>query len=238
MTAIISQITLTLVALCAAVNAGISAASARQAADLHERIVLIRPGTYMESVRVFADVTLIGLGESGAVQVKAQGWEPALVLGGFSVGRAELGDGTHIAAASAGALARVHCLSLSTRNQQQSVVVYCTGGAPTVTHCTIHGTVRVSGSRASPHFLKCDIRASRSCGMRICDHARGSVRSCYLVCNQLAAIRISQCATPDLQGNRFESNGHDGILLDAPEDSDDDGWEGEHSGGGDNERLD
>jgi hypothetical protein len=188
-------------------------------------LVLVRPGVYMESVRITADLQLIGLGTAGAVRVISQGWEPALVLGGFTVGRAKLRDGAYLAAASAGRRATVHNMSFAMRNQQQAVAVYCTSGQQSMTHCEVHGTVRVSGSAAAPTLMRCRIHGSRSTGLRICDHAGGRVSRCELVHNRLAAVRLSPCATPELRDNRFEGNGHDGMLCDAApeaEASDDD----------------
>jgi hypothetical protein len=188
-------------------------------------LVLVRPGVYMESVRITADLQLIGLGTAGAVRVISQGWEPALVLGGFTVGRAKLRDGAYLAAASAGRRATVHNMSFAMRNQQQAVAVYCTSGQQSMTHCEVHGTVRVSGSAAAPTLMRCRIHGSRSTGLRICDHAGGRVSRCELVRNRLAAVRLSPCATPELRDNRFEGNGHDGMLCDAApeaEASDDD----------------
>jgi hypothetical protein len=188
-------------------------------------LVLVRPGVYMESVRITADLQLIGLGTAGAVRVISQGWEPALVLGGFTVGRAKLRDGAYLAAASAGRRATVHNMSFAMRNQQQAVAVYCTSGQQSMTHCEVHGTVRVSGSAAAPTLMRCRIHGSRSTGLRICDHAGGRVSRCELVHNRLAAVRLSPCATPELRDNWFEGNGHDGMLCDAApeaEASDDD----------------
>ncbi len=190
------------------INAGISAAqpvsdSADDASDL-PRVILVRPGIYNESVRVTADVILCGLGVRGAVMVRSQGWEPALVLGGFTV--RNNGD---IGAYSAGARASIHGLALSNSNQLQSVSVYCTSGQARVSHCDIHGTVRVSGSNAKPVITCCRVIGSRSCGMRICDHAGGKVSKCGLIRNRLAAIRVSPCASPVFESNWFEVNGQE-----------------------------
>lgn len=197
----------------ARINAGISAAQSvldsTDTASDRPRVVLVRPGIYNESVRVFADIVLCGLGVRGAVTVRSQGWEPALVLGGFTV----RSNGT-MAAASAGARASIHGLTLSNSNQSQSVSVYCTSGQPRVSHCDIHGTVRVSGSNARPVITCCRVIGSRSCGIRVCDHAGGKVSKCGLIRNRLAAIRVSPCASPVLESNWFEGNGQEGVLLD------------------------
>ena len=198
------------------INQAIS--SAKHAHDL----ILVRPGTYQESVRVTRDVTLCGLGAPGATVIRSEGWEPALVLGGFTVGKASMGSSS-LAAASAGGAASVHNLSLAMRNQQQSVAVYCTSGHQTVTHCDIHGTVRVSGRAANPAFLSCRIVGSRSCGLRACDHASGRVVGCELLRNRLAAIFVSSCAVTTFGYNTYEGNGVDALQrADDGDDFDDD----------------
>ncbi|CAK0908790.1 unnamed protein product [Prorocentrum cordatum] len=205
------------------INAGISAAQSivdnTDAASDLPRVVFVRPGIYNESVRVFADIVLCGLGERGDVTVRSQGWEPALVLGGFTVR-----SNGNMAAASAGARASVHGLTLSNSNQLQSVSVYCTSGQPRVSHCDIHGTVRVSGSNAKPVITRCRVIGSRSCGIRVCDHASGKVSNCGLIRNRLAAIRVSFCASPVFESNWFDGNGQEGVLVDDKGgfDSDDD----------------
>jgi hypothetical protein len=198
------------------INIGISRCSGEL-----ERVILVRPGVYTESVRVTDDVTLVALGAPGAVQVVSQGWEPALVLGGFTVGRASLFDGSHLAAASAGSRAHIHGFCFSMRNQQQSVAVYCTSGQPTVTRCSIRGTVRVSGERAAPTFRYCSVFGSRSCGVRVCDHASPTIERCMVLRNRLAAVRISHGASPKLNANNFEANGCDELVVDGEDDVDD-----------------
>lgn len=200
------------------INAGISSAKKVASSSVLPRLVLIMPGVYHESVRVTDDLTLIGLGSRGAVRVHSQGWEPALVLGGFSVGKAKLHGDAQLDAASAGGRAVIRGLTLSMRNQQQAVAVYCTGGQPLVADCDVLGTVRVSGCAAAPTFVRCRISRSRSNGVRICDHAQGQVRRSELLCNQLAAIRLSPCARPNLSENRFDGNGIDGVHIDEPAD--------------------
>ena len=97
-------------------------------------LVLVRPGTYAESVRVLRDVTLVGLGE---VVVRAPGWESALVWGGYTVRGVKLFDQFELQSSNAGAGARVHNLTLCQRNQSQATAVYCTWGTPLLTHCRI-----------------------------------------------------------------------------------------------------
>ena len=85
-------------------------------------VVLVRPGTYAESVRVLRDVTLVGLGE---VVVRAPGWESALVWGGYTVRGVKLFHHFELQSSNAGAGARVHNLTLCQRNQRQATAV-CT----------------------------------------------------------------------------------------------------------------
>ena len=116
----------------------------------HGGVVLVRAGTYVESVRVTKDVTICGLGE---VTVVPPGWEAAFVWGGYSVGRTRAGDEV-LTAASAGAHARVCHIAVRLRNQQQQTAIYLSGGSPTLDSCDIQGTVVAAGPRAKPTLVR------------------------------------------------------------------------------------
>eukprot|EP00966_Prymnesium_polylepis_P208142 4821287-Prymnesium_polylepis.1 len=61
-----------------------------------------------------------------------------------------------------------------------------------------------------PTFRRCRMLESRSCGLRICDHATGHVGDCAMLRNRLAALCVSQCARAELRANTFDANGLDG----------------------------
>lgn len=198
-------------------------------------VVLVRPGVYIESVRITTDVAVLGLGSLGAATVKAPGWEPALVWGGFKAGklsaRATGGGGARVEldAASGGSGAEVRGFAFEQRNQQQQTAVYVTVGEPTISHCHVRGTVHVAGSGAAPRITHCRISGSRSCGVRFLDHSGGVVSASRVVHNQLAAVRLgTRAGSPSLRRNWYHGNGYDGVQRagDGDEDSEDeeDAW--------------
>lgn len=207
----------------ATINAGIAA---------NTDLVLVRPGVYVESVRVTTNVAILGLGAVGAACVRAPGWEPALVWGGFKAGSISATAGRHgarvsIDAASGGADAEIHGLAFEQRNQQQQTAVYITVGQPLIANCQVRGTVHVAGGGAAPRITKCDILGSRSCGVRYLDHSNGLLADCSVARCKLAAVRLAaNVGHPTICENRYADNGHDGVLRagEGDDDEDDDAW--------------
>ena len=202
-------------------------------------LVLVRPGIYVESVRITTNVTLLGVGPVGAATVIAPGWEPALVWGGFKAGKTSAsargsghGAGAHIDldAASGGSRAEVRGMSFTQRNQLQQTAVYITVGEPHIAQCDIVGTVHVAGSGAQPTLSNCHISRSRSCGVRFVDHSSGSLHGCVIAQNCMAAVRLATNAgspcivsgAPRSGGNIFRGNGYDGVLRAGQDDEDSD----------------
>ena len=199
------------------INASIAKASSERMA--HQRaVVLVRPGTYREAIRMTADVSLCALGPRGSATVHAPGWEPALVWGGYKVGATSM-LGVELRAASAGSMSEVMGFRLVQRNQQQQLCVYVTGGSPLVFGCDIAGSVLVAGRAAAPTISHCRIAHSRSAGIDFRDYARGTVESNLIEDNSLAAVRVSASATPTIapaDGRSFaRSNVFRGNLVDA-----------------------
>ena len=184
------------------INLGIARASDRRGG-----VVLVRPGTYREGIRVTADVAVLGLGQRGAAKVIAPGWEPALQWGGFKVASTKIG-GTSLAATSAGAAAELCGLSFVQRNEAQQVGVYCTFGAPRVAHCDVHGSVFVAGRAASPRFEDCLVTRSRGAGFTFVDHAGGELVGCRILGNHLAAISAATTSKGKLLLRDLELQGN------------------------------
>mmetsp|Transcript_22518 Transcript_22518/g.49171 ORF Transcript_22518/g.49171 Transcript_22518/m.49171 type:complete len:310 (-) Transcript_22518:152-1081(-) len=174
-----------------------------------EKLVLVRPGVYLESVRMTREVTLVGLGSRNKVVIQAVGWEPALVWGGFGVGVTAL-RGVAYDAAEGGGAASVHQLTLCTRNQQQTTVVYIVAGEPVLSHCTVYGTAVVAGRCTAPYISHCHFRDSRSHGLHCVDHAGGTIARSNFTKNRGCGIRMSRGASPILAENCYLENGLDG----------------------------
>ena len=56
-------------------------------AIVREPIVLVKPGTYPENVRVTSSCALLGWGDPADVVIEARGWEPALAFAGLGARR-------------------------------------------------------------------------------------------------------------------------------------------------------
>ncbi len=163
----------------------------------HGGVVLVRAGTYVESVRVTKDVTICGLGE---VTVVPPGWEAAFVWGGYSVGRTRAGDEV-LTAASAGAHARVCHIAVRLRNQQQQTAIYLSGGSPTLDSCDIQGTVVAAGPRTKPTLANCVISGSRGFGVKVDDRATPVLRDVSISCCRLSAIGVGLAGNlPTVEG--------------------------------------
>ena len=172
------------------INAAINAAA-------HGGVVLVREGTYVESVRVTKDVTICGLGE---VTVVPPGWEAAFVWGGYSVGRTRAGDEV-LTAASAGAHARVCHIAVRLRNQQQQTAIYLSGGSPTLDSCDIQGTVVAAGPRTKPTLTNCVISGSRGFGVKVDDRATPVLRDVSISCCRRSGIGVGGAGNlPTVEG--------------------------------------
>lgn len=183
-------------------------------------IVIVRPGLYRESVRVTNDVVLLGLGVPGSAKVQPPGWEPAIVWGGFKAGKVSASGGSgqqlDLRAVSGGSRAEVHGLGFAQRNQLAQTAVYITVGEPLLAHCDIAGTVHVAGRASTPVVARCRVHSSRSCGVRIVDHASSVLRDCYVFDNQLAAVCVSSNAhCLSYGGSQWAGNGYDGVQASA-----------------------
>ena len=163
----------------------------------HGGVVLVRAGTYVESVRVTKDVTICGLGE---VTVVPPGWEAAFVWGGYSVGRTRAGDEV-LTAASAGAHARVCHIAVRLRNQQQQTAIYLSGGSPTLDSCDIQGTVVAAGPRTKPTLTNCVISGSRGFGVKVDDRATPVLRDVSISCCRRSGIGVGGAGNlPTVEG--------------------------------------
>jgi hypothetical protein len=206
------------------INIAIARASEKRGGSRARPLVLVRPGSYREAVRITADVSICGLGTSGSAIITAPGWEPALSWGGFKVAATQASRSFQLEASSAGAWSEVCGLALVQRNQSQQVAVYCTFGAPSLVACIIHGSVHVAGEAARPSFHRCTIQQSRSHGMSFVDRAQGVVQSCRILGNRLMAIRVSANAGPRITDSVLMDNGVDAVSclpVCAVEDEDD-----------------
>eukprot|EP00967_Tisochrysis_lutea_P116565 scaffold187815_cov28-Tisochrysis_lutea.AAC.2 len=145
-----------------------------------ERVVIVRPGRYTESVRLTRDVTIAGLGPRHKIILETRGSEAALVWGGFAVNYTQARGMVFRRATAGTRCSAVHNLTISTRSRLQQYSVYIVSGAPIITHCDIEGTILVAGLGTVPCVRKCNVRGVRSHAYICTDHAAGACELSHL----------------------------------------------------------
>mmetsp|Transcript_49153 Transcript_49153/g.93891 ORF Transcript_49153/g.93891 Transcript_49153/m.93891 type:complete len:332 (+) Transcript_49153:123-1118(+) len=177
----------------------------------NQKVLLLKPGIYREGVRITHNVLVVGLGHAGAAVVETAGWEAALTFAGLGAASCTyMGvDGT-----STGEKATICNLTLQCRNQQQAYCAVVVRGRPTFKRCTFLGSVQVSGAHTRPTLSHCRIHGSRSCGLKITDHAAALVLDNHISANQRQGVLVERHAAPVIKRNWFEDNGLQNILAD------------------------
>lgn len=166
-------------------------------------LVLIRPGTYSESVRVTRNCYLLGLGPRERVVVEAPGWESALVFSGLGV--RGFGSGEDACAAN---------LTFRCRNEMmRGRCVYIVLGRPRLEHCTIEGGVLVSGFHTAPQLSQCCIRDSWGSGVHMTDHCQASLRDSTVTKSRRHGVLADRGSRPEVADNRISGNGACGIRV-------------------------
>lgn len=166
-------------------------------------LVILRPGTYAESVRVTQNCHVLGLGRPGQVVVEAPGWESALVFSGLGV----RGFGS-------GEDACIYNITFKCRNEQmRGRCVYIVLGQPRLERCDIDGGVLISGLRTAPQIRSCRIRASWGSGLHLTDHCQASLRESLVVGNRRHGVLVDRSSHPDITANKVSNNGECGIRL-------------------------
>lgn len=166
-------------------------------------LVLVRPGTYMESVRVTQNCCILGLGRCKDVIVEAPGWESALVFSGLGV--RGFGSGEDACVAN---------MTFRCRNEQmRGRCVYIVLGQPRLDNCSIQGGVLISGSGTAPQISGSHIRASWGSGLHLTDHCRGSLTECVVAGNRRHGILVDRASHPRIAGNIVKRNAACGIRV-------------------------
>ena len=162
-------------------------------AIVREPIVLVKPGTYPENVRVTSSCALLGWGDPADVVIEARGWEPALAFAGLgAAGSRSLVAGlsrekterlgvAHLATAAdlvvdqladGGEDALVANLTVCVRNAMQNYAAIIVSGKPKLTRVFTRGGIMALGARTAPRMTACVVRRARGAGVRVTDHAK------------------------------------------------------------------
>lgn len=177
------------------INEGINA-SAGRAGDGQRRggLVLVRPGTYKEAVRVACSCHVVGLGPEKVV-VEEPGCESALVL--------------------------VHQVSACVRNltlrcqrpENRGKVVYIPHGRPLLERCTVEGGLHVCGAATAPTLRHCRVLGSPGDGIHFSDGSQGTVSECVVEGHARHGVLADRGARPELRGNTVGRNRGCGVRF-------------------------
>ncbi|CAE8593408.1 unnamed protein product [Polarella glacialis] len=186
---------------------------ARSAESGARGLLIVRPGTYQESVRVTQNCHILGLGRRDRIVVEAPGWESALVsagLGAKSLVPRELGW----AGLSTGEDACVENLTLRCRNENmRGRCVYLVMGRIHLLRCCVEGGVVVSGYSTEPRLTECCIRGARGSGLHLTDHCRAMLHGNHVHSHGRHGILIDRHARPQIAHNEVHQNKACGIKV-------------------------
>jgi len=166
-------------------------------------LVLVRPGRYLESVRVTQNCHLLGFGPPGQVVVEAPGWESALVFAGLGVKGFNSGEDACVVNMS------FRCRNESMRGR----CVYIVMGQPRLERCEVEGGLIVAGLRTLPQLRRCSIRRSRGSGLHFTDHCKGSLHESLVAGHGRHGALIDRYAQPDISRNCIRDNRACGIRI-------------------------
>jgi len=166
-------------------------------------LVIVRPGTYTETVRVTQNCHLLGLGPKGSVVVEAPGWESALVFAGLGVKGFNSGEDACI-------------LNVTFRCRNENMrgrCVYIVMGQPRLERCIVEGGLVVAGMRTFPQLYDCKVHGSRGSGLHFTDHSRGSICECMVARHGRHGALLDRHARPKLECNQIKDNRGCGIKF-------------------------
>jgi len=166
-----------------------------------QAIIILRPGTYRESLRIRSDVQIVG--EGGRSKVIVEGAPGASVFD-FLGGSATLTGltirivGTGPAGTNTGAIA-------------------VRGGTPVIEDCDLTSSagpaVYIFGAGANPTFRNCMICDSRYSGVMVYDHGQGTIEKCVISGNAEAGVDISDGGKPAVRECVIRDNQSAGVLV-------------------------
>lgn len=175
-------------------------------------LVLLRPGTYSESVRVTQNCHILGLGARGRVVVEAPGWESALVFAGLGGKNVPLPLGyTDLIT---GEDACVENITFRCRNyDMRGRCVYIVMGRPLLCRCDIDGGLLVCGHSTAPFLRECRVGNARGTGIHFTDRSRASLRQSVVERHGRHGILVDRRAQPEIAYNTIRHNAACGIRL-------------------------
>jgi parallel beta-helix repeat protein len=163
--------------------------------------IVLRPGTYKESLTVRSDVRIVG--EGGRSKVIVEGAPGANVFT-FTAGIATLTGltirmvGTGPADTGSGAIAVL-------------------AGTPVIEDCDLTSSagaaVYIYGAGANPVIRNCTMRNSSGSGVHVYDQGQGTIEKCVISGNALAGVAIKQGGNPVVRDCEIRDNKESGVLV-------------------------
>lgn len=193
-------------------NSAINRLVASKDGDERPGLVLVRPGTYAESLRVTQNCHVLGLGARGSVIVEAPGWESALVSAGL--GGRKMPDVFGFEKFSTGEGACVENIAFRCRNYfMRSRCVYLVNGRLHLQSCDVDGGVLVSGFSTAPLLRDCRIRGARGNGIHFTDHCQARLHASAVDRSGRHGVLIDRHSQPEVLGNHIRGSQACGVRV-------------------------
>ncbi len=160
-------------------------------------IIVVRPGTYTESLKIKSDVRIVG--EGGRSKVIVEGAPGASVFT-FEGGSATL-TGMTIRGVGTGS----------------SGAIDVTGGTPVIEDCDLTSkagsAVYIFRAGANPVIRNCTIRDSVVCGVLVFMQGQGTIEKCVISGNGLSGVAISEGGNATVRDCQINGNKAPGVYV-------------------------
>jgi len=163
--------------------------------------IVLRPGTYKESLTVRSDVRIVG--EGGRSKVIVEGAPGANVFE-FTAGSATL-NGLTIRIVGKGPAGKTWG------------AIFVRGGRPVIEDCDLTSsagsTVYIHGAGANPVIRNSTMRDSRDSGVVVYEQGQGIIELCLISGNALAGVEIRTGGNPTVRDSEIRNGEGPGVFV-------------------------
>ncbi|NBT26282.1 MAG: hypothetical protein EBT09_06960 [Actinobacteria bacterium] len=164
-------------------------------------IIVLRPGTYKETLVINNDVRITG--EGGRSKVIVEGAPGAHVFE-FTAGSATLTGMT------------IRIVGTGPADPEWGAV-FVTGGTPVIEDCDLTssagGAVGINGATANPTIRNCIIWNSQGPGVAVLDQGQGTIERCVISGNAWSGVRIETGGNPTVRDCQIRDGKEAGVLV-------------------------
>ena len=164
-------------------------------------IIVVRPGTYRESLTIRSDVRIVG--EGGRSKVIVEGAPGANVFD-FLGGSATLTGLT------------IRIVGTGPADKGWGAIAV-TGGTPVIEDCDLTSSagpaVYILGAGANPTIRNCTMRDSRGSGVLVYDQGQGIIELCLISGNGLAGVAIRTGGNPTVRDCEIRDGKSVGVYV-------------------------